>query len=166
MKKIISLTLVILMFCSLSIQGVYAADDRFTRGSFCKKIVETLGIEVDSKVESSYEDIKNSEYYEYIVFMTNQGFMNGYEDGTFKPENVLTRAEVARILTTMLYGKNFDIPNNAEYDLDYNNSNWYAKYAWKAKSCGLIFYDVNGDKMPNRLGIDQYIISIGANGIR
>lgn len=36
----------------------------------------------------------------------------------------------------------------------------------QTKSCGLIFYDVNGAKMPNRLGLDQYIISIGENGIR
>ena len=36
----------------------------------------------------------------------------------------------------------------------------------QAKSCGLIFYDVNGVKAPNRLGLDQYIISIGSNGIR
>lgn len=33
-------------------------------------------------------------------------------------------------------------------------------------SCGLIFYDVNGPDDPNRLLIDQYILSIGKYGIR
>lgn len=34
------------------------------------------------------------------------------------------------------------------------------------KSCGLIFFDVNADKAPNIVGIDQYIISIGKLGIK
>ena len=33
-------------------------------------------------------------------------------------------------------------------------------------SCGLIFFDVNGDKEPNTLGIDQYIVSIGKSGVK
>ena len=33
-------------------------------------------------------------------------------------------------------------------------------------SCGLIFFDVNSQDSPNVLGIDQYIISIGKNGIK
>ena len=34
-----------------------------------------------------------------------------------------------------------------------------------SNSCGLIFYDVNGEDGPNAAGIDIYIISIGKNGI-
>ena len=33
-------------------------------------------------------------------------------------------------------------------------------------SCGLIFFDVNGQDFPNLVGIDQYIIAIGRNGIK
>ena len=36
----------------------------------------------------------------------------------------------------------------------------------RLNSCGLFFYDVNGDKTPNVLGIDQYIVAIGKNGIK
>ena len=35
-----------------------------------------------------------------------------------------------------------------------------------AKSCGLIFFDVNGKQEPNTLGVDQYIVSIGKNGLK
>lgn len=35
-----------------------------------------------------------------------------------------------------------------------------------AKSCGLIFYDVNAHDGPNVVGVDQYIISIGKMGIK
>lgn len=36
----------------------------------------------------------------------------------------------------------------------------------KTKSCGLIFYDVNGDEMPNRLMLDQYIVAISEFGLK
>ena len=32
------------------------------------------------------------------------GLFDGYEDGSFGPENVVTRAEMAVIISTMLYG--------------------------------------------------------------
>lgn len=34
------------------------------------------------------------------------------------------------------------------------------------KSCGLIYYDVNGDKEPNILGVDKYIVAIGKLGLK
>ncbi len=34
------------------------------------------------------------------------------------------------------------------------------------KSCGLIYFDVNGNKAPNILGVDKYIVSIGKLGLR
>ena len=33
-------------------------------------------------------------------------------------------------------------------------------------SCGLIFFDVNGEEGPNKVGIDQYIVSLGKLGIK
>lgn len=36
----------------------------------------------------------------------------------------------------------------------------------QANSCGQIFMDVNGPGLPNKLGIDQYIVSITMNGVR
>lgn len=35
-----------------------------------------------------------------------------------------------------------------------------------SNSCGLIFFDVNGENQPNLLGIDQYIVAIGKLGVK
>jgi hypothetical protein len=32
--------------------------------------------------------------------------------------------------------------------------------------CGQVFLDVNGPDLPNKLGIDQYIVSLTLDGIR
>ena len=36
----------------------------------------------------------------------------------------------------------------------------------QANSCGVFFFDVNGDKAPNVLGLDQYVVAIGKNGLK
>ncbi len=156
----------ITLLCFLYTQPICAVEAKFTRGSFCEKIASTLQSRnpiIDaSAVDSPFEDLNADEdYYEAVLWMTSMGYMKGYEDGTFKPYNSITRAEVAKILTTMLYGKDFEIPDNAEYDLDYNSNTWYAKYAWKAKSCGLMNSENNlfkGDDAAKEKDINYNVI--------
>ena len=38
---------------------------------------------------------------EYVDYMKQEGIMNGYTDGTFKPNNFITRAEVAVVATKL-----------------------------------------------------------------
>ena len=35
-----------------------------------------------------------------------------------------------------------------------------------SNTCGTIFYDVNGDKLPNLLGVDQFILALGKLGLK
>ena len=42
------------------------------------------------------------------------GMFEGYEDGSFGPENVVTRAEMAVIICTMLYGAGVNVNQFAE----------------------------------------------------
>ena len=42
------------------------------------------------------------------------GMFEGYEDGSFGPENVVTRAEMAVIISTMLYGAGVNVNQFAE----------------------------------------------------
>lgn len=37
-------------------------------------------------------------YAEYITFAVKNGWINGYSDGTFRPNRLITRAEAAKIL--------------------------------------------------------------------
>lgn len=67
----------------------------------------------------------------YVYWATNEAeLFKGYEDGTFKPDNNITRAEYIVILNRLLHGKNMyesmDMPEdfgNAIYD-DIDSSFW------------------------------------------
>lgn len=55
----------------------------------------------------SFSDVpENYLYFKSINQLTNQGCINGYSDGTFKPDNDINRAETLKVLLTCL-----DLPN-------------------------------------------------------
>jgi len=43
--------------------------------------------------------------YEYVSSLTDKGVINGYEDGTFKPSNNITRAEFIKLMVSATLGE-------------------------------------------------------------
>ena len=58
----------------------------------------TLGTLEISKNESEFSDVNNHWASESIEKMTQNGFLKGYQDGTFRPDEPINRAETAEIL--------------------------------------------------------------------
>lgn len=74
--------------------------------------------------------------YYAAIYLSNHGIIKGYQDGTFKPYNKITRAELLKIVMEGT-NKSIEIPNtNCFSDVPYTE--WYAKYICTAKSLGII----------------------------
>ena len=71
-----------------------------------------------------------------IKALSDKGYINGYDDGTFKPNNTITREEFAKMLIELLE------LSNEEYDApafkDFDSNAWYAKYVTIASHNGYI----------------------------
>lgn len=71
-----------------------------------------------------------------IKALSDKGYINGYDDGTFKPNNTITREEFAKMLIELLE------LSNEEYDApvfkDFDSNAWYAKYVTIATHNGYI----------------------------
>ncbi len=51
----------------------------------------------------SFSDVQpGAWYYDNILSLVNRGIINGYGDGTFKPDNNITRAEFAKLVIVAL----------------------------------------------------------------
>ena len=47
----------------------------------------------------AFSDVQSgSWYYDNVTDMTNQGYLSGYEDGTFRPDGTVTKAEFVSIV--------------------------------------------------------------------
>lgn len=72
--------------------------------------------------------------------------------------------------------KGFTLKNGAYFGIKLNNScTTEITYIYdpstpatrsKKNTCGIIFFDVNGETKPNQLGFDQYIVALGKRGIK
>lgn len=76
----------------------------------------------DSELKSVYSDVsKNAWYSDNMAKMINAGYINGYSDGTLRPDSYITRAEVTAIVNRMLNIKNRNT-ENPFFDVD--RSHW------------------------------------------
>ena len=84
---------------------------------------------------NDFSDIAAESWYNNAIStLSNMGIINGYEDGTFKPNAPITRAEFTAIATRF-----FDY--EAEYDGAFNDVSaraWYADYVQAAVDMGLV----------------------------
>lgn len=80
-----------------------------------------------------------------IIQWTSKGYISGYEDGTFKPDNSITRAEFVRLVNqSMGYTKT----GNA-YFSDVSSSYWGYNDIQKGVAAGYVRGDGNGKFRPN-----------------
>ncbi len=96
--------------------------------------------------ESGYSDVSSSDWYNNAIStLSNLGVITGYEDGTFRPNASISRAEFVTIVTRF-----FDY--TAEYEgtfSDVSYSSWYADFVQAAVDMGLVNGYENGTFRPN-----------------
>ncbi len=84
------------------LDGTFRPDDHITRAELVK--IANMVFDYTQKQEStSLTDVPDSEwYYEQVLIAQNAGYIDGYLDGTFKPDNNITREEFCKILDTIV----------------------------------------------------------------
>ncbi len=73
---------------------------------FIYRALKNRGDDMTSAETSFTDKDQISEYaYEAVAYLNSKKIINGYEDGSFKPKRFCTRAEVAKILYSILEGE-------------------------------------------------------------
>lgn len=87
-------------------ETLFAPGKTVTRAEFSSMIVKALSLDLlvrDRKAESAYSDVrKNDWYYEDVKTMHQLQIINGYDDGTFKPNAPVTREQMAVMMMNAL----------------------------------------------------------------
>ncbi len=80
--------------------GLFRPEQYITRAEFSK--IASLIEGVTEETEYAFSDIKGHWAEKYIKSAISKGWIAGYEDGTFKPDQFITRAEAMTIVNRML----------------------------------------------------------------
>ncbi len=123
----------------------------------CRKLVAMLvifasvfafgGVFGATAFAGSFPDVpEDHDNYKAIQYLKDRGYIGGYSDLTFKPENEINRAEATRIIVSAL-----NIPQDAEAVVlfgDVPKDQWFFPYVMGAYKAGIVSGDDNGKFRP------------------
>lgn len=88
-------------------EGTFAPNDTISREDACTILGRALGLAAENANLNFADADAVADYAaQYIALLSELGFINGYEDGTFAPKNEITRAEAAKIIAGIYADKN------------------------------------------------------------
>jgi S-layer family protein len=86
-----------------------------------------------------YSDVFSAQrYFQAIEFITEEGIVNGYDDGTYKPDGLLNRAELLKIIIEAEYEDEFEAYSNVSCFDDVDAGEWFTSYVCFAKDEGFV----------------------------
>jgi len=105
--------------------GTFKPNDFISRAEFAK--VAALFESLSTTVTNTFPDVQDSHWAaSYILSCADKGWINGFPDGTFRPDEKITRAQVVAIINRMQERKieKEDIPADALKFPDVAESHW------------------------------------------
>lgn len=89
---------------------------------------------------AGFDDVStDNEHHAAIQWIEARNIINGYDDGTFKPEDFVNRAEALKII---LLGSGIEVPElSGEEDLTYSDvaiDDWFAPYVYKTTELEIV----------------------------
>ena len=119
--------------------GTFKPDNAITRQEFAVMIAKFLKIEPVDPDNSNFTDIDDVAEWArgYVAAIEAKGITKGYEDGTFRPDNLLTRAEAATIINqglerVPLSKLDLEAGNYTNPFTDVTEGSWYFVYVMEA----------------------------------
>lgn len=79
--------------------GTFRPNNNLTRAEAAKMIVGALGLELTGSTSNFSDDRAGSWSYEFVSAAYQAGIITGYQDGTFKPNGRITRADISAMLS-------------------------------------------------------------------
>ncbi len=129
--------------------GNFDAEDYVTRGEvsaiFSRLIVKKMVFNDNSA--SKFSDIDDEDWYAaYVKYLSNVDIIKGYEDGTFKPNAPITRAELATVASRF-----FEMEvGTSNLFTDVTDSHWAKEYIDSAVIKGWILGYEDGTFKPDQ----------------
>lgn len=86
--------------------GTFHPDQEITRAEFVTILTGIYGVNTTKGMP--FTDVGHGWYYDYVATAYANGWVSGYSDGTFRPDQTITRAEAVVVLNKVL-GRSCDL---------------------------------------------------------
>ena len=128
----------------------FCPSDTVTRAEFVKMLVLVSG--KTEKATISFSDVSDKDwFYDYVAISVGEKMVNGFEDGSFKPDDEISRQDMATIIYRLLSANGISGKNGAKVFADSTEISDYAKKATEdLSSLGIFSGDENGKFNPKK----------------
>lgn len=126
--------------------GNFGPNDYITRAAITKIALNAFEYEIVLG-DSDFTDLENDAWYEdYVNSAREYGIIGGYDDGTFRPNGHVNRAEALKILLIAsgianMEGSSVFIGNAATWENNFSDvsaSDWFYEYVMQSETGGIV----------------------------
>lgn len=130
--------------------GTFRPNNEINRAELLKILIEGRDIEIDeSRYENCFPDVHEEWFASYVCYAEAKGWVKGYSDGYFRPENSVNKVEALKMLFKVYEAgltEGIRVASLSYSDLD--EGAWYAIYVWKASDLGILEEEYGGEFNP------------------
>ncbi len=129
--------------------GNFGPEDPVTRAQTTKIIGIPFNVSNSGNYQEVFPDVtQEAWYFAYVMGAKQAGIIQGYEDGTFKPEQGVSLAEALKISLVAANINLEEAQKNVFVDVLAND--WFAPHFLYAKDMNLVLADEDGKVTPNK----------------
>lgn len=117
--------------------GNFKPGNALSRAELATLLVRAKGIKVEGQARQIFKDVKPDFWAaKYIELAVREGLVKGYPDGSFRPNNKISRVEGIAVLARFDNLRLTQVDARPFWDLP--TSHWGAKYVQAAKDAGML----------------------------
>jgi hypothetical protein len=130
----------------------FCPDQFLTRGQAAAFIVRSVGLTPFFPSGQSFSDTSREHtFFHHIEYLARQGIVTGFSDGTFRPDNAITRGEIAKIIINTLNQQGFACqPSSTPVFSDVDNSHVFFPFIQCLAHYGITHGYSDGLYRPNQ----------------
>jgi hypothetical protein len=136
---------------SVDAQAVDFANNQTTPTSLVTRTYTSS--DPDAQPCKSFTDVSGTEWFAvYVRYLGSAGLISGFPDGSYRPNDPVTRAQLAKLLVASLGFTSADLPTSAPSGCAFNDvasGAWYAGWVWKACQLGIMIGVGGGNFAPD-----------------
>ncbi len=115
----------------------FAPNTAMTRGMLVTVLGRMSGIDENYVKKNTFTDVKRNKYYApFVAWACDMGIVNGFEDGSFRPEENVTREQLSKVMA--LYCGLEKATNQTQFADHEKIAPWAREYVYACKAAGIV----------------------------
>ncbi|MBN2795020.1 MAG: S8 family serine peptidase [Clostridia bacterium] len=112
--------------------GTFKPEGTITRAELAVVFSKILGLNVETTMGQKFGDVDASHWaYNYVNAVARAGIFSGYEDGTFRPDQEITRGELAATFSKFWSFQNIEVKADPVAQLTDSANHWAAAHIFR-----------------------------------